>query len=711
VRVCPRCRSIYSAQVDRCPSDGERVAEEHTYPLIGETLDRYRFAEPIGEGAMGCVYRATHNVLPREYAIKVLFKDLASNQTLIERFRREAQAMSTISHPNIVNVADFVTAPNGMTFIVMELVPGRTLDLVIAREAPFAPIRAARIARQIAAGLGEAHRMGFVHRDVKPSNIMLTDAVGGQELVKILDFGVVGLGAMPMSSRLTAIGHIIGTPTYMAPEQVHDPAVGPAADLYALGVILFEMLAGEPPFTGPGRTEVFIKHISELPPPLPASDGLELLAAWLLEKHPERRPKSAEDVIHAIDRLGIVPEHKIESPRKAQPVFEAHNSRPLILDPELAMSLDEGDTFEPDTDSAIPKDQINRALEEETGRPDHRRPEPRDTDPERAVNKPSSTGETEGVEPVVYEDKTPKKRRPGSSDEMFPSLAPISSGANDWTSWNPDGIFEPMALHDQPMRLDRPDTIPVPTITSEGPTTDPLGHAPLILPGDEAEKDPKSTHVVRNRTRPKVQRTPVPDIESQDSTDLVLYEPDLPNEGGDRTQRNPVDDGPTQVDFVLGREAISGETPIPGATPVILPGPSASVPEPAESQRDTEAVPVLTKEAIESTRLASSPVSPLKPVDIPAPLSSRPPTQDPDMIRGDTLIKEISTPQLEATLLHNVDTIYAETMPDKERRKDVVIIRTSSLPAKLRRIDVRIAIGVLLIIGFALLLGLAIVLR
>src|SRR5262249_28929388 len=179
-------------------------------------------------------------------------------------------------HPNIVTVADFVTTSNGMTFIVMELVAGRTLDVAIGREAPFQVVRAARIGRQIAAGLGEAHRMGFVHRDVKPSNIMLTET-SGQELVKILDFGVVGLGAMPMSTRLTAIGHIIGTPTYMAPEQVHDPGVGPAADLYALGVILFEMLAGEPPFTGPGRTEVFIKHISELPPPLPPSDGLELL--------------------------------------------------------------------------------------------------------------------------------------------------------------------------------------------------------------------------------------------------------------------------------------------------------------------------------------------------------------------------------------------------------------------------------------------------
>src|SRR5262245_25713737 len=221
---------------------------------------------------MGCVYRATHTVLPREYAIKVLFRDFASNATQIERFRREAQAASTMSHQNIVSVADFVALPNGLTFIVMELVAGRTLERAIQSEAPFSPLRTANIAKQVAAGLGEAHRMGFVHRDVKPSNIMLGQGPKGEQ-VKILDFGVVGIGQTPIAARLTAIGHIIGTPTYMAPEQVHDPGVGPPADLYALGVIMFEMLAGEPPFTGVDRTEVFIKHISVAPPQLPPADG------------------------------------------------------------------------------------------------------------------------------------------------------------------------------------------------------------------------------------------------------------------------------------------------------------------------------------------------------------------------------------------------------------------------------------------------------
>jgi serine/threonine protein kinase len=372
--------------------------DESSYPLIGETLDRYRVVQAIGEGAMGCVYRAKHTVLPREYAIKVLFRDMATNVTLVERFRREAQSVSTIAHPNIVSVLDFVTTQNGVTFIVMELVEGRTLDQAISAEAPFTLARTALIARQIAAGLGEAHRMGFVHRDVKPSNIMLTGAPGA-DVVKILDFGVVGIAQAPLETRLTAVGHIIGTPTYMAPEQVSDPAVGPGADLYALGVIMFEMLAGEPPFQGPGRTEVFVKHISEPPPALPPSDGLELVVAWLLEKRPEQRPRSAEDVVRSIDGLGLA--KRADAP--------AH---------------DHGAAQEPITDNTMPRELVQRALN--------------DTDPNAAD--------------VPDADVTQPHSGIRSSDEMFPTLMVAPTSAAAWgPSWNADGVFEPLTQDPQVM--------------------------------------------------------------------------------------------------------------------------------------------------------------------------------------------------------------------------------------------------------------------
>jgi serine/threonine protein kinase len=390
--------------------DGERVFEEKTYPLVGETLDRYQIVAPIGEGAMGCVYRGTHTVLPREYAIKVLFRDFAGNATQIERFRREAQAASTMSHANIVQVADFVSLQNGITFIVMELIAGHTLEAAIHAQAPFPPKRVGHIARQIAAGLGEAHRMGFVHRDVKPSNIMLSPSPKGEH-VKILDFGVVGIGQAPIASRLTGIGHIIGTPTYMAPEQVHDPSVGPAADLYALGVIMFEMLAGEPPFTGVDRTEVFIKHISEPPPSLPPAQGLELLVSSLLEKQPEKRPKRADEVIRSIERLNLSEE---SSPNTADITL-----RPPVRAPSTVLDLD--------TDSSLPGEVVRRELA--------------DTDPEKRMR---------------------------SSDDMFPSLAHATGhNSGEWASWDPDGSYASLKP------LDHHDTMPIPPPDGRPPIADP----------------------------------------------------------------------------------------------------------------------------------------------------------------------------------------------------------------------------------------------
>jgi serine/threonine protein kinase len=538
VRVCPRCRSIYSSQVERCPSDGERVGEEKNYPLVGETLDRYRIVAPIGEGAMGCVYRATHTVLPREYAIKVLFRDFAGNATQIERFRREAQAASTMSHANIVSVADFVSLPNGIAFIVMELVAGRTLERAIQSEAPFAAKRTAHIARQLAAGLGEAHRMGFVHRDVKPSNIMLTPSSKG-EAVKILDFGVVGIGAAPIASRLTGIGHIIGTPTYMAPEQVHDPGVGPQADLYALGVIMFEMLAGEPPFTGVDRTEVFIKHISEPPPKLPPCEGLETLIPWLLEKQPDKRPKRADDVIRALDRLGLDEPQKPSNEMTLRPAPKRNDlaERPPVR---------EVSGTDLDTDSAIPGDIVRKELA--------------DTDPERIA-----------------------KKNP-SQEDLFPSLGPAHHSSGEWASWDPDGSYASLKP------LEHNDTMPLP-----------LGTGSITAPSEAASR----TEIVRARERPPVDSQEIP-RSFDPPTDLMYYEPELPNMHGLRTQPNVVDDGPTQVDFNI-------TIPHPSSFEDTIPdrGATAPIPTPvviSESSFDSSAtesnhVPQIQKSSTDETDL------------------------------------------------------------------------------------------------------------
>ncbi|MCA9554668.1 MAG: serine/threonine protein kinase [Myxococcales bacterium] len=295
---------MHATNAGVCVHDGEGLVDTDRDPWVGAQLDRYLIEEHLGEGGMGCVYRARHTVLDREYAIKVLYADFANDQRFLARFRREAQSMSKVRHENIVNVEDFGTSADGKTFLVMELVRGRTLERIIREEAPLPPPRAAHLVRQIAQGLGAAHVGGIVHRDVKPANMMV-EWVGPDERLKILDFGAVNLRSVPVNERLTHVGHIIGTPTYMAPEQSQDPNVGPTADLYALGVVLFEMLTGHPPFEGKARAEVLVKHITEPPPAAPPSEGLERLVAWLLEKLPSRRPQSTEQVVRFLDTLDL----------------------------------------------------------------------------------------------------------------------------------------------------------------------------------------------------------------------------------------------------------------------------------------------------------------------------------------------------------------------------------------------------------------------
>src|SRR5687768_12881843 len=171
MRICPRCRSTYAEETDFCGIDGERLLEQDIDPLIGERIDRYEFVERLGGGAMGVVYRARHTELDRYFAIKVLYGEIGANKSLVGRFRREAQAVSKISHPNIISVVDFGTTDNGLNFLVMENVEGATLGEMLAREGALSPEHTAWIAMQVAAGFGAAHKLGFVHCDVKSANV------------------------------------------------------------------------------------------------------------------------------------------------------------------------------------------------------------------------------------------------------------------------------------------------------------------------------------------------------------------------------------------------------------------------------------------------------------------------------------------------------------------------------------------------------------
>lgn len=330
MRVCPRCRSTYASASEFCGIDGERLVEQAVDALIGERIDRYEFVERLGAGAVGVVYRARHTQLGRDFAIKVLYGEYGADKQLVARFRREAQAVSQMNHPNIIGVVDFGSTEQGLNFLVMEHLEGHTLAEVLAKERTIPPLRAARIVIQVAAALGEAHRLGFVHRDVKPANVMLIGPPE-EELVKLLDFGIVGL-ADPTSidTNLTATGRIVGTPRYMSPEQARNSRVGPSADLYSLGVVLYEMLSGEVPFPGDALADVLVMHSTMPPAPLSPARGLETLAMALLGKVPEQRPADASELIRGIERLFpelvVTPADESPTERPRPAALRSHSS-------------------------------------------------------------------------------------------------------------------------------------------------------------------------------------------------------------------------------------------------------------------------------------------------------------------------------------------------------------------------------------------------
>jgi serine/threonine-protein kinase len=279
--------------------------------VVGQLLaGRYRISGLVGEGRAGEVYVAEDVKLQKRVAVKLLHADLAADAQAVARFRREAEAASHLEHPNVVAATDFGRTDDGVFFLVMDHVEGTSLRAALAA-APFTTARALRIARQIALALGRAHRAGIVHRDIKPENVMLVRHDDDAELVKVLDFGMArfdpdGEHATP-EQKLTRAGALLGTPRYMAPEQAVGESATAASDLYALGVILFEMLAGLHPFDGDAAAMLSAHVVGKVPaiaaraPSVSVPAPVEAIVRRLLEKEQKARYASAEAVVEAID--------------------------------------------------------------------------------------------------------------------------------------------------------------------------------------------------------------------------------------------------------------------------------------------------------------------------------------------------------------------------------------------------------------------------
>jgi serine/threonine protein kinase len=309
---CPRCGRQFPDNVHVCPDDFTPLRADDTMsdapvdPLIGQVFDgKYRLEEPLGGGGMGTVYRATHLLIERPVAIKVLSQRFVGDQTAQERFRREARAAGRMHHPNAVSVNDFGTTEDGWLYIVMELLEGRTLRDLLAHEAPLDPARAVSFMLQASAAVGAAHDAKLIHRDLKPANIFIEQRPDLPAVVKVLDFGVAKFAVDEHEDddyqTLTQVGAIIGTPRYMSPEQcVGTAPLTPASDVYSLGIILYEMLTGAVPFSAETPLALAMKQVTEAPRPLreivPAIPReLETVVLHALAKHAADRPPDANE--------------------------------------------------------------------------------------------------------------------------------------------------------------------------------------------------------------------------------------------------------------------------------------------------------------------------------------------------------------------------------------------------------------------------------
>jgi serine/threonine-protein kinase len=297
MKACPQCHIRYPQDAVYCFLDGATLTDIQD-PLIGTTIaGRYLIQEVIGEGGMATVYRATHKLIDRACAVKVMNPAMATDTTVRERFRREAKAAQSLAHPNVIEIFDQGETAERTPYIVMELLRGQTLAVLAAR-GPMGTTRALPIMIQVARGIARAHDLGIVHRDLKPENIFVCSRDDGSDLVKILDFGIARSRS---DSRLTNAGELFGTPQYLAPERITGGEAGPSVDLYALGVIFFEIATGRLPFEAHDPTTFLIKHMKERP--LRARtvvqevpEALDALISALLEKDPKLRPVDAHRV-------------------------------------------------------------------------------------------------------------------------------------------------------------------------------------------------------------------------------------------------------------------------------------------------------------------------------------------------------------------------------------------------------------------------------
>jgi serine/threonine-protein kinase len=345
MKYCPSCHKIYPSDYNVCPADQTGLQSSHEFQPGMIIRNKYEILARIGIGGMGAVYKGRHVTFNELCAIKVVNDSIAGDKNFLQRFQTEAVVTRKLRHPNAVRVDDFDYTDDGRPFIVMELVEGRNVGEILQSEGPLPVARAVRIAIQVAQALGAAHKLGFVHRDIKPGNIVLTTNERGQEAAKVLDFGIAKLrqaaGEAQSGVTMTMTGMVVGTPLYMSPEQFMGKKAGEEidgrTDLYSLGVVLYQMVTARLPFEGDTLYAIMMQHIQgnvtapdELVPELKIPPALSKVILKAIDKSRESRFQNADEFIAALEQESF---DTATSARVVSPAISVSSSTSIAENP------------------------------------------------------------------------------------------------------------------------------------------------------------------------------------------------------------------------------------------------------------------------------------------------------------------------------------------------------------------------------------------
>ena len=352
--VCTQCGKSYGEGTTFCPADGTELMSVMADPLIGVVLPRrYRILEPLGRGSMSVVYKGVYEPLDRPVAIKMLKSHLVSDPHQAKRFQREIKTAGSLNHPNIVGILDFGVTEQGVPYLIMDYLDGKSLSEVLEAEERISVSRCIRMFSQAADALAYAHREGVIHRDIKPSNILVMNSADEKDLIKIVDFGIakiqapgINMGGQNSANGLTSANEVLGTPLYMSPEQSQGRELDGRSDIYSLGCVMYHAITGKPPFVGDTPLDTIRLQISAIPAPIETvrpdlyiPDRLVAAVTKALQKDPRNRYQRMEYVKNELDSQVMRPDSSSVSIRTRRP-DESHKM-PAVTDekPELSMRL------------------------------------------------------------------------------------------------------------------------------------------------------------------------------------------------------------------------------------------------------------------------------------------------------------------------------------------------------------------------------------